>query len=266
LSSFIEPVEYGVCRLAVVPVRAGHQEAAVQATQLLFGDHYEVLSASVDGKWILIRNYADQCEGWLDIRQHHSISKEYFEQINKTDYKITTEVASAVLYKKSPLTIVMGSIVPISNSELFKIEEQFAFNGESKGLGQKRDVDFLRGVARKYLSSPYQLGGKSPFGVDAPGLTQMIYKIGGYSLHRDIVQQSLQGKKIKSFQEARQGDLAFFSEKGGVVNHVGMIMDEDKIIHVWGQVRIDALTDEGILNPETKVYTHLLHSIRRIIG
>ncbi len=38
-----------------------------------------------------------------------------------------------VLYKKSPLTIVMGSVVPISNSELFKIEEQFAFNGESKG-------------------------------------------------------------------------------------------------------------------------------------
>ena len=266
MSLFIEPVEFGVCRLAVVPVRADHQESAGQITQLLFGDHYEVVAISADKKWLHIRIYADQCEGWLDGRQHHQISKEYFEQINKTDYKITTDVASAVLYKKSPLTIVMGSIVPISNSELFKIEEQFAFNGESKGLGQKRDVDFLKSLAKKYLSSPYQLGGKSPFGIDAPGFTQMVYKIAGYSLHRDIVQQSLQGKKVRTFDEAHQGDLAFFSEKGGVVNHVGMIMDDARIIHVWGQVRIDALTEEGILNPETKIYTHLLHSIRRIIG
>jgi hypothetical protein len=249
-----------------VPIRTDHHDNGGQISQLLFGDHYEVLTASPDKKWIQIRIYADQCEGWLDGRQHHMISKEYFDQINKTDYKITTDVASAVLYKKSPLTIVMGSVVPISNSELFKIEEQFAFNGESKGLGQKRDVDFLKSIAKKYLSSPYQLGGKSPFGIDAPGFTQMVYKIGGYSLHRDTVQQSLQGKKVKSFEEARQGDLAFFSEKGSVVNHVGMVIDEDKIIHAWGQVRIDSVTEEGILNPETKIYTHLLHSIRRIIG
>jgi hypothetical protein len=266
LSLFNDPVEYGVCRLAVVPVRIDHHDTAAQATQLLFGDHYEVIDGVADGRWLHIRIYADQCEGWLDNRQHHPISKEYFDQINKTDYKITTDVASAVLYKKSPLTIVMGSIVPISNSELFKIEEQFAFNGESKGLGQRRDVDFMKTLAKKYLSSPYQLGGKSPFGIDAPGFTQMVYKIGGYALHRDIVQQSLQGKKVKSFDEARQGDVAFFSEKGGIMNHVGMIMDEEKIIHAWGQVRIDTLTEEGILNPVTKIYTHLLHSIRRIIG
>jgi hypothetical protein len=260
----MEPIDFGVCRLAVVPVYDGHQDGVKQITQLLFGDHYEVLSLSDDRKWVQIRIYADHSEGWIDVKQHHAISAEYFQQINQTDYKITIEVASTVLYKKSPLTIVMGSIVPISNSELFKIEEQFAFNGESKGLGQKRDVDFLKGIARKYLSSPCQAGGKSPFGIDAAGFVQMVFKITGYSLHREIRQQSVQGKKIKAFSEALPGDLLFFSEKGGVVSHVGILLDDEKIIHAYGQVRIDKVTEEGIVNPETKIYTHLLHSIRRI--
>ena len=262
----MEPAEHGVCRLAVVPVRIDHRDAAEQVSQLLFGDHYEVLSMSADKRWTHIRIYADQCEGWLDTRQHHVISKEYFDQINQTDYKITLDIASPVLYKKSPLTIVIGSIVPISSSELFKIEEQFAFNGESKSLGQKRDIDFLRTVAKKYFSSPHQWGGKSPFGIDASGFVQMVYKMTGYALQRDVHQQSIQGKKIKSHGEAKPGDLAFFSEKGGTVNHVGIILDEEKIIHSYGQVRIDLLTEEGILNPETKIYSHLLHSIRRIIS
>jgi hypothetical protein len=262
----MEAIDFGVCRLAAVPVYNDHDDSARQITQLLFGDHYEVLAFTADRKWAHIKIYADQSGGWIDIKQHHAISKEYFDQINQTDYKITTEIASAVLYKKSQLTIVMGSIVPISNSELFKIEEQFAFNGESKGLGQKRDVDFLKGVAKKYLSSPCQPGGKTPFGIDASGFVQMVFKISGYSLQRDAVQQSAQGKRIRSFSEARPGDLVFFSEKGAAVSHVGIIMDEEKIIHCFGQVRIDTISEEGIVNPDTKIYTHFLHSIRRIVS
>lgn len=261
----MEPLAFGVCRLAVVPVRSEHREAAEQITQLLFGDHYEVLALSPDKKWIHIKIYSDQCEGWLDLSQHHSISREYFDQINQTDYKITTDIASPVLYKKYPLTIVLGSVVPISSSELFKIEEQFAFNGESKSLGQKRDVDFLKNIAKKYLSSPYQGGGKSPFGIDQSGFIQMVYRITGYPMQRDVHQQALQGKKIKTFEEAQPGDLAFFADKGGEVAHAGIILDNDKIIHASGYVRIDKLTNEGVLNPETKIYSHLLHSIRRII-
>ncbi len=262
----MEPEAYGVCRLAVVPVRSDPKDKAEQITQLLFGDHYEILSYSDDRKWARIRIYGDQSEGWLDIRQHHDISKEYFDQINHTDYKITTEIASSVLYKKSPLTIVMGSIVPVSSSELFKIEEQFAFNGESKSLGQRRDAEYLIGIARKYISSPHQWGGKSPFGIDAPGFVQMVFRITGYSIQRDVKQQSMHGKKLKSFDEALPGDLAFFAEKGGNVNHVGVIMDDDRLIHVHGQVRVDKLTEEGALNPDTKVYSHMLHSIRRVIN
>jgi len=259
-------IHYGVCRLAVVPVRADASHISEQVTQLLFGDHYEVLSLSPDKQWGSIRVHSDQCEGWIDWRQHHDITEEYFQQINKSEYKITMDVATAVLYKKLPLTIVMGSIVPISASELFKVEEQFAFNGESKTLGQRRDIEFIRQIARRYVGTPYLLGGKSPFGIDAPGLLHMVFKIAGYPVPRTFRELIAAGKKVERFDNVIPGDVGFFSLRGGPPVHCGLLLGDDKVIHVGGQVRVDNITEEGILVPETKVYTHFLHSIRRLIS
>ena len=73
----MEIIDYGVCRLAIVPVRKGPGDDAEQITQLLFGDHYEVFTVSSDKRWIAIKIITDQCDGWIDVRQHHSISPEY---------------------------------------------------------------------------------------------------------------------------------------------------------------------------------------------
>lgn len=259
-------IYHGVSRLAIVPVRSEPNHAAEQTTQLLFGDHYEVLSLSPDKQWAHLRVFTDQCEGWIELRQHHGISEEYFQQINKTEFKIITDVATPVLYKKTPLTLVMGSIVPISTSELFKVEEQFAFNGESKSLGQRRDVEFIRQTARKYLGAPYQWGGKSPFGIDAPALVQMVFKIAGYPLPRTLKQLLAHGRKLAPGEEAQPGDIAFFSLKGNTPVHCGLVLDDNRILHAYGQVRLDNLTDEGILVPDTKIFTHFTHSVRRVMN
>jgi hypothetical protein len=261
----MEILEFGVCRLSVVPVRAESSDKAEQVTQLLFGDHYEVVNEDKDRKWVWIRTNYDQYEGWIDVKQHHAISKEYFEYLNHAEFKITTDVTSSILYNKSRQLILMGSMIPISSTELFKMEEQFAFIGEAKNLGQKRDFEFVRTTAVKYLNSPYLWGGKSTFGVDCSGFTQMVFKICGYRLQRDSGQQALQGKSVAAPHEAKAGDLAFFTNPNGKINHVGILLEKDKIIHSSGKVRVDAFTEEGIVNLETKIYTHRFSHLRRIL-
>jgi gamma-D-glutamyl-L-lysine dipeptidyl-peptidase len=262
----IEILDYGVSRLALVSVRNGPHADAKPITQLLFGDHYEVLKKAETGDWVYIKIHFDDSEGWIEAEQHHSISKEYFDQINHANFKITTDLTCNILFKKSPITILLGSIVPISNSELFKMEEQFAFNGEAKSLGQKRDVEFIKATAMKYLNAPHLPGGKSPFGIDAAGLVQMVFKIAGYSLSHTLLNQALEGRAVKSLGESIPGDIAFFSRKDGEISHVGIILNEEKIIHAFGRVRVDHLMEEGILRTDSKIYTHYLKDIRRIIN
>lgn len=262
----MEILDYGVCRLSIVPVRADSADKSEMVTQLLFGDHYEVINQSKDKKWFKIRINFDQFEGWIDAKQHHAISREYYEYLSRAEFKITTDITSSILYNKSPQIILMGSMIPISSSELFKMEEQFAFNGEAKNVGQKREFDFMKNLAMKYLNAPYLWGGKSPFGIDCSGLVQMVFKICGYRLFRDSWQQANQGKSFKLVKQGIAGDLVFFKNATDRVNHVGILLEYNKIIHCSGQVRIDSLTEEGILTGETGILSHRFSHIRRILS
>ncbi|MDN5200462.1 NlpC/P60 family protein [Fulvivirgaceae bacterium BMA10] len=261
----MEHNEKGVCRLSIVPVRSQHSDKSELVTQLLFGDHYSILKKSKDNRWVKIRVHFDDYEGWISLKQHHQISNEYFDQINHSDYKISTDLSSTILFKKHPINILIGSILPISTNELFKVEEHLAFNGESKSLSQKRDFEYLKGVAKKFLNAPYLWGGKTPFGIDCSGFTQQVFKICGYKLKRDSGMQAEQGIAVENFDDQEPGDLAFFANDEMKVNHVGIILDEQKVIHASGFVRIDMIDKEGIFNEELNSYSHRLFSIRRIL-
>lgn len=256
--------EKGIARLSIIPVRAEASDKSELVTQLLFGDHYTITGISENKKWIRIQIYFDQYEGWIDAIQHHQISEDYFNQINNSDYKICTETASTILFNKHQTNIVMGSILPIATNEIFKVEEQLAFNGEAKSLSSKRDFEFLKQTAKKYLNAPYLWGGRSPFGIDCSGFTQIVFRICGYLLPRDASQQVKKGEKV-SIEDRKEGDLVFFNNDDGKIVHVGILLEKDEIIHASGKVRIDTLNDKGILNNESQRITHKLHSIRRLI-
>ena len=262
----MEEIDFGVCRLSLVSVRKEPSDLSEQVTQLLFGDHYTVIELSKNRKWVRVRIHFDDYEGWIDAKQHQSIAREYFDHLNHAEFKITTDLTSTLLYNKSPQIVLMGSIIPISSSELFKMEEQFAFNGEAKNVGQRRDFSFMRTIASKYINCPYLWGGKSPFGIDCSGFTQMVFKICGYKLLRDSSQQATQGKPVDALAASRQGDLAFFRNEDRRIVHTGILLSENKIIHASGKVRVDQITDQGIQHAETRIITHNLATIRRILA
>ena len=257
-------IGYGVLRLSLVPMRANPSDASEMISQLLFGEHYMVLEASEDKKWLKIKNAFDGYEGWIDKKQHHQISKDYYDQIGETEYKICIDLVSKILFKQQINHVVAGSILPLLNNPIFKDEENVAFNGTSKTLYQKWGVATMMNQANKYLNTPYLWGGRTPFGIDCSGFTQIVYKTGGYNIPRDSSQQILKGKEVE-FADRRAGDLAFFTNAEGRMNHVGLVMEDGKIIHASGKVRIDLLDEKGIKNSEQNSYTHHFYKLKRII-
>jgi hypothetical protein len=197
----------GICRLSVVAMRTEPKTDAPLVSQLLFGEHYSVLEEVND--WLRIMLYCDNSEGWISKEQHSSISDEYFNQVNLSDYKVCTDISGKIFFQKKHVHILLGSILPISTNELFKLEEQVAFTGDSKSLSQRREFDFLKEVLNKYHHAPYLEGGKTPFGIDHAGFVQQVFKIGGYKLPRTVDKQRQFGQTIESKTDLQAGDLIF---------------------------------------------------------
>ena len=256
---------YGISRISIVSMRLEPDHRSEMVNQLLFGEHYTTIKESADGKWIKVSCALDRYEGWIQKEQFHEISFEYFEQVGLSDYKICLDLFSSILFNKTHVHVTIGSILPITSNEIFQMDEHLAFNGESKSLGQKRDSDFVEQIGKKYLNAPYLWGGKSPLGIDCSGFTQMVFRISGYSIPRDSTQQAITGRHVEKLSDSHPGDLLIFNNDSGNIDHVGILLENEKVIHASGKVRIDILEPEGVKNVDTGRITHQLHSIRRVI-
>ena len=104
--------------------------------------------------------------------------------------------------------------------------------------------------ALMYLNAPYLWGGRSPVGIDCSGFTQIVYRLQGVDLPRDAYQQAKVGTTLSFVEESEPGDLAFFDNNEGKIIHVGIILEDNHIVHASGKVRIDRIDQQGIFNTE----------------
>ncbi|WP_281337335.1 C40 family peptidase [Flavobacterium eburneipallidum] len=252
---------FGICNLAIIPLRSEASDRSEIVSQVLFGEHFEILEQFK--QWSKIKLQYDNYEGWVDVKQYQIISE--------TEYKLLSEdaiVLNADLleYITGPnnmlLPIPLGSSLSFLNHNDINTSN-LSFEG-TKISGIKNKNQLLN-TAFMYLNAPYLWGGKTPFGIDCSGFTQMVYKINGYKLMRDASQQATQGDPLSFIEESEPGDLAFFDNEEGNITHVGIIMDNNYIIHASGKVRIDRLDHLGIYNAETNRHTHKLRVIKKIV-
>lgn len=256
-------MNYGICNLSVVPLRLEPSDMSEMVSQILLGEHFKVLE--IRNKWSKIRLAYDQYEGWVDNKQFLLISLEDYNKINNSTTYLSADIINFGENKQQLLTnVFIGSCLPFFKDEQFLIgDEKFIFEGEV--ISTKKEKETILTTALQFLNSPYLWGGKTPFGIDCSGLTQLVYKLNGYHLQRDAKDQAKQGEVLSFIEESEPGDLAFFDNEEGNIIHVGIMMADNYIIHAHGKVRIDRLDHLGIYNVDTKKHTHKLRVIKKII-
>ena len=252
---------FGICNLAIVPVRAEASDRSEQVSQLLFGEHFKIIEMT--SKWAQVEIAYDSYVGWIDSKQFQVISEEHYNILNDTPIVLNADLVEYITTPNNQLTsITLGASLSFLDNEEIN-NQKYHFEGV-KVCGKKDKSELVK-TAFMYLNAPYLWGGKTPFGIDCSGFTQMVYKLNGYKLLRDASQQATQGEALSFIEESEPGDLAFFDNEEGNIIHVGIMMENNYIIHASGKVRIDRLDHLGIYNAETNRHTHKLRVIKKII-
>lgn len=245
------------CSVSVSPVRSEQRDASEIVTQLFFGEIVSV--EKMTAPWCKIVTYSDHYPGFVDVKHLRFLSqKEVNRWLDGIGFqtallqKIQTPWGEQLTYRGSYIPSGLENQFQIGN-DIFEVKERI----------ENAHFTTPSHAASFYLNTPYLWGGKSPFGIDCSGLTQLIFRFFDINLPRDAAQQVECGSSV-DFDDRAENDLAFFINKNGKVTHVGVLCNDGSIIHAAGYVRKDKLTAEGIVHAETQSITHKLSEIRRM--
>ncbi len=250
-------MKYGICNIGKTPLRKEPNHKSELISEILYGETFSIVSRKKN--WVKVIIYWDEYEGWVNLNQFLSITLKDFKLINSNNQKYLTDLIQYLECENHQIfPVCMGSNIGASEY----------LNNYCEWTPKKVNKDIRSSIitsAYKYLHSPYLWGGRSPFGIDCSGLTQMCYKLQGIKIKRDAWQQSEQGTTLSFIEESNPGDLAFFDDDEGKIIHVGILLKNNYIIHSHGKVRIDKIDQTGIFNINTNNHSHKLRLIKKIL-
>lgn len=252
-------MQYGLIHLAIVPLREEPAHRSQQLSQLLFGEGFKVLEIKYD--WLKIQTENDDYVGWMQAIQGVLLDETDYEQLKQKPIQLTHEPVTVIriIDQNSFLYLPAGSRLPGIDQDKFTLGTR---SFELLNKIQPKENNLIK-YALTYLNTPYLWGGRTHFGIDCSGFSQAVYLQNGLQIKRDAWQQAEQGKIVDFLQSALPGDLAFFDNEAGRIIHVGMMLNDQQIIHASGNVKIDRIDDQGIYSAEQKKYTHQLRILKR---
>ena len=268
--------EFVVNHCTVTPMRQEPSEGSEQLTQLLFGEVCEVLDRLP--RWTKIRSTMDGQEGWVDFKMLTDVKGENGKVKGEGVVAIPMAVATD-METGEEVMLTLGTRLPNYAHGTFEVlQKKYLIDPACvNNATQLLNSDLSRAelpnnvcaVAQTLLNAPYLWGGKNAMGMDCSGFTQVVYAAMGVNLLRNAREQITQGAIVQSLTEAQPGDLAFFDHadrdpKATNISHVGLLLDNERIIHCSGCVHIDTIDEMGIHLPDGEL-THHLVQIKRYL-
>ena len=250
-----------IVMIAVAPMRAGPDQRSEQVSQARLGEIVEFIEEE-DG-WLKVKLETDGHVGYIspgmvvgfereDIEKWHSSEKfifgELYAEILDASYKSANRIRTAYMGVKLPLISRKGSWIELKlpdNITGWTHGRQFQMQhtGSREGIVE---------TAHLFLGVPYLWGGRSTAGFDCSGFVQTVFELNGVALPRETVQQINLGKEMgKDYSKARNGDLLFFNNTEGRVNHIGIYLGEGRFIHSSGMVKVNGLNSDDPLYDES---------------
>ena len=258
-------------QVVVIPVANMYSKPTDKAdvvSQAIYASNVKLLEAR--GEWSRIET-ADHYRGWTPSRylrsiltangyatagsvvQVESLFANVYSEPDVTKHKpvltVPFEVKLEVVHEDRTLQGPQGTHqgwihvrLPVLTNAWIQAGD-VAMDPKPLSIGQSIEL------AKRFVGLPYLWGGRSSFGFDCSGFTQMLVRARGMEMPRDADKQAAwSGVTRVERKDLEPGDLLFFGSSAKNITHTGMYIGDGQFIHDSSNghptVQIGRLDDE----------------------
>ena len=272
-------------QVVVVPVANMYSRPSEKAdvvSQAMYGNNVSLLVAR--GEWSRVQT-SDRYKGWVPSRylrlvqagngyatsgrtvQVESLFANVYQEPDVTKHKpvvtVPFEVRLEVFSGQDGNRKSIAKKIPEGWLQVWLPEKRTAWIQASDVTSDGKPLSIPESIelAKRFLGFPYLWGGRSSFGFDCSGFTQMLVRARGVNMPRDADQQAAwSGVTVLDRKDLQAGDLLFFGSSPTNITHTGMYIGDGQFIHdtlnAHPVVQISHLDDDP--------WTRLLVACRRV--
>lgn len=234
----VSTVSAAVVVAAIAPMLAEPHVSSGQVSQQLAGHVVSIIEDQ--GDWLLVRG-RDEYEGWM----HRGYLAKLAAPGDSDDGRISlgcVVASSDGTMRSLPLRALLAPGDRVQSGEAIPAHElPMRFPRDAAAICES--------ALERYVGTPYQWGGVTPWGADCSGLVQSVFALHGVPVPRDAWQQARAGRDAgRDLPAAKPGDLLFFSDRPDAhITHVAIALGDRRLVHLAlgrGGYAVERLDDE----------------------